>query len=460
MVLTVTASIPATQKLGQQVAVSISGTDFVAPLRVFVDSLEPVELQRISVISSTLITGVIPGDLDKGFYNIRVLLSDDSEATLTNGLVVIPAIPAPPWGKQTFNNIMTRMLQKLPQFYDKREGSTIWDILAPIAVEEEILFSYMNDILEATFIPRSFGAYLDLLGLNHGIIRRLATKATGVVTFTGTSAIAVPVGFRVSNTVARSEQLAIFTTDTEVTLVDQGGGVFQVDADVTAVEAGTRSNLLVGQVNYLLDAISGLTSVTNDADFAGGTNDEDNANLKSRLIRHVAEPTHGGNISDYEEWAEEVDGVGKVHVEPLWNGNGTVRVLILTSEGLTPPAALLTAVKDYIDPDNGNGGGKAPIGATVTVSAPSLITIDVTATIVLASGAVEAEVITEVETNLTNYINDLDIGADVLFYSIASIILDSVGVKTITALTVNGGGIDIAIADDEKATPDTLDITV
>lgn len=460
MALAITSMIPSTQRLTKQVAVEINGTDFVAPLRVFVDALDPVELQRVTVSSSTLIIGVIPGDLVRGFYNVCVVLSTGEEVTLTNGLAVVPAIPEPPWGKETFKSIMTRMLQTLPQSYDKREGSTIWDMLSPFAVEIEVMFSHMNDVLDSSFIPRSTGPYLDFLALEHGLSRNSATKATGTVTFTGTSAIVVPVGHRVSNVVPRGEELVIFVTDAEVTLVDIGGGVFEVDAAITAVEVGTRSNLLIGEVNHLLDTISGLTTVTNATVIENGTDEEDNANLKSRLIRHVAEPSHGGNVTDYEIWAQEVTGVGKVNVEPLWNGNGTVRVIFLTPEDAIPSSALITSVKTYIDPDNGSGGGKAPIGATVEVIAPSLIDIDVVATIVLNSGAVEAETITNVETALTTYINALDIGADVLFYGIAQTILNAAGVATITALTVETVGVDKVIAANEKASPDTLSITV
>ncbi len=462
MTLAITSIMPSTQRFGEDTIVTVLGTDFTSPLQLFVDALSPVEVLQVVVASNTSITGIIPGVLSKGVYNIRVRLGDGSEATLENGFAVVPPTPASPFATQTFGTTMNRLLQRMASDYDVREGSTIWDLLAPVAIEVEEIYSKLNEFLRLVFIPDSAGSYLDLIGLEHGIIRLAATYATGVVKFTGTSALTVSEGFQVSNTIVVSDEtVIIFATDEDVTLSDVGGGIFEGTVAVTAVRTGASGNLTAGEVNNLIDSQSGLTAVTNAAAMAGGSNEENDPTFKNRIMRSVAEPTHGGNIADYIKWAQEVDGVGKVGVDPLAGGAGTVSVYFLDRDGNLPNATLITAVQDYIDPAPvGEGEGKAPIGATVTVSAPTEITINVVSTIVLSSGAVEAEVKADVETNLRAYIKDLNLGENVRFYGISGIILNTAGVDTISALTVNAAGIDIVIAADEKAVAGTITITV
>ena len=67
-----------------------------------------------------------------------------------------------------------------------------------------------------------------------------------------------------------------------------------------------------------------------------------------------------------------VDGVGNCKVIPLWQGNGTVKVIIVTAENESASAELIQEVYDYIE-------SQRPIGATVTVVSPAPLSIDLTA---------------------------------------------------------------------------------
>ena len=462
MTLDITTIVPSTQRLGETVTVTIKGIDFVSPLRVWIQALEPVEIIQLSVVNSTTIIGVVPIGIAKGIYDIRLMLDDGSyeEVTLENAFAVVPAVPSMPFSGETFRGVMRRLLERMSAKYDINEGSTIWDLLAPVAIEVETIYAKLNQFLNLSFLPDSSGSYLDLIGLEHGLTRRAASKAIGVVTIVGTSEVVVSEGFRVSNSVATGGTPVVFVTDEEVTL-SLVGLAYTADIAVTAERTGPDGNLPIGEIDTLVSSIAGLSSVTNAAATTGGAYEESDSDFKGRIIRLVGEPTHGGNISDYVKWAQEVDGVGKVGVEPLAGGAGTVSVYILDVDGNPAGAALIAVVQEYIDPTpSGEGGGKAPIGAQVTVAAPSTINTNVISTIVIYGWAVSAEVIAEVEDNLTEYILGLEIGENVRYFEIAQIILETSGVDTISALTVNAGTIDITIGDDEKAVPNTLTITV
>ena len=65
-----------------------------------------------------------------------------------------------------------------------------------------------------------------------------------------------------------------------------------------------------------------------------------------------------------------VKGVGNCKILPLWNGPGTVKVLIIDSNGQTASRELIKNVADYIETVR-------PIGATVTVASPTPLAITV-----------------------------------------------------------------------------------
>ena len=72
----------------------------------------------------------------------------------------------------------------------------------------------------------------------------------------------------------------------------------------------------------------------------------------------------GGNIADYKNKVELLPGVGAVKVFPVWNGGGTVKIVLVDSEWSVPSSELVEEVQEAIDPvgTQGTGVGLAPIG--------------------------------------------------------------------------------------------------
>ena len=112
-------------------------------------------------------------------------------------------------------------------------------------------------------------------------------------------------------------------------------------------------------------SIPGISSVTNAQATHDGFDEEDDASLYNRLIFKVRQPATSGNKNEYIQWATSVAGVGKAVVISLWNGNGTVKVLITDTNGNPASADLQKKVAAYIETVR-------PIGATVTVAAPTI----------------------------------------------------------------------------------------
>jgi len=114
------------------------------------------------------------------------------------------------------------------------------------------------------------------------------------------------------------------------------------------------------------------------------------------------------------------------------------------------PASVLSDVDDAIEDTRA-------AGVIVTVLEPTVVTIDVTATIVVEGGASTATVLTAVESALRTYLNTLDVGIDIFRSELIRIIQETEGVSNST-LTVPAA--DVTIDVDEVAKAGTLTISV
>ena len=94
----------------------------------------------------------------------------------------------------TFENILKNALDKVPSSFDKREGSVIYDALAPAAAEIAQLYIDIDFILKQTFADTADRAYLIMRANERGIKPYEASYAVGKGVFN----IPVPIGSRFS----------------------------------------------------------------------------------------------------------------------------------------------------------------------------------------------------------------------------------------------------------------------
>jgi len=73
----------------------------------------------------------------------------------------------------TYEVILRRMLSRVPDEMDKREGSIIWDALAPAALELAQQYDVFQNLIKQAFISTSTGEYLDFGAGDLGLTRSL-----------------------------------------------------------------------------------------------------------------------------------------------------------------------------------------------------------------------------------------------------------------------------------------------
>jgi len=346
---------------------------------------------------------------------------------------------------QTYEAIMTRLLSKVPDTLDKREGSFVWDALSPAALELAQLYMQLDLVLQWGFAQTTYGQYLDYRAEEHGLTRKPATKATGQVIITGANGTTIPAGSLLATGAGVQ-----FQSLADVTIGETG----TVIANIEAVEAGVSGNVPAGAITQIPVSIAGVTAVTNPTATSGGTDEESDADLLARLLERVRNPATSGNAAHYKQWALEVSGVGDAKVLPLWDGAGTVKVVIIDSNKQPASTEIITAVTNYIE-------DVRPIGATVTIVSATGLEIDVSATVTLATGAVLADVQAAFEAALAAYLQHIAFKQNYVSYAqVGSLLLDTPGVLDYSGLTLNNGTGNVSIDDTEVAILGTVTLNV
>ncbi|GAA4828081.1 baseplate J/gp47 family protein [Paenibacillus vulneris] len=348
---------------------------------------------------------------------------------------------------QSFKIILQRMLDRIPSEIDKREGSIIYDALAPAAWELAEIYNQLDVGLRQSFGTTATGLYLDLRAVDYGITRKLATKAIHKGTFfnAANQPMDIEIGsrFAVGNLILRA-----------IARIDRGQ--YQLECESSGVSGNAASGNLL-PINY----IDGLTTAIISGLLIPGTDDESDEDFRKRYLESVRAPSTSGNKADYRNWALEVDGVGDVQVLPLWNGPGTVKVVVLDANKQPASESLLAEVQAYISPTDGTGEGKAPIGATVTVASAMGVTVNVAAKVELSGNRTLSQVTEDFEMALVTYLKDIAFSPDpnVKYVRVGAILLDVPGVQDYSAFKINGGEGNVTIEVDSVAVMGTVTLS-
>ena len=95
--------------------------------------------------------------------------------------------------EQTYEAILGRMLDRITDGMDKREGSIIYDALAPSAAELAQMYVELEYSMNLKFAATASGEFLDRSIAWSGLIRKQATKAQLLGQFSGSNGAPVDV---------------------------------------------------------------------------------------------------------------------------------------------------------------------------------------------------------------------------------------------------------------------------
>lgn len=324
-----------------------------------------------------------------------------------------------------FNEILQKMLKRVPDTLDKREGSIIYDALAPTAYMLSVQNYMLAGLSDMLFGDTAEGEWLDRIVKDFGIERKRATHAVRKITCFDVSGevMTVPTGSRfVMNGLCFSVSGTAEDKSCEAVCEQEGSGGNGGSGTVVPV-----------------DNIFGLASAVLTAEPVKAARDtESDEELRERFYQHIRETPFGGNRADYREKALSIEGVGACAVFAASDGMGVgnVGLVIGKESGGCADEALIAKVKELFGND---GDGLAPVGHNVSVKTADELKINADAKLTLKTGSNIEPVADAVKAAAKNYINSLDFEAPTVFYSkLAAEILNSHEAILDAKLTVNG----------------------
>lgn len=383
----------------------------------------------------------------------------------------------------THEQLRQRMLSRVSDGLDKREGSVIFDAVSPAAMELMAVYIELERIIAE--------AYGDTASREYLVLR---CKERGITPFPAEHAILrgefSPSWIDVSG---KRFSLGELNYTVGEKLSD---GVYEVKCET----AGAVGNRYFGDL-IPIDYVDGLESAKLTEVLIPGNDEEDTEALRKRYFGSFSVQAFGGNRADYLAKVSAIAGVGGVKIKRVWNSDikpaeliptesvcawfdsaelpedvrawvapvlaaaqsgkltagGAVLVTILDSEFNTASSVLIDRVKETLDPSDstGEGFGLAPIGHVVTVQSAIGMAINVSTNITFEAGYGWDNMQSAIEGAVSDYLLELrrkwadGASLTVRISQIETRILDLSGVVDIADTTLNGAAANITLSENE-----------
>lgn len=342
------------------------------------------------------------------------------------------------------DTIQARMMANLPVDISSMPGDFAYDFTMPTAIEKaELIQFHLVRTLMLMFPMYAWGDWLDLHAQQVNITRKGAGYAYGMLTVTGAEGTVIAAG-KVFCTAATDSASSLEYEATETVVI--GAGQTE-EVEVKARQPGTLYNVERNTVCLMRSPIKGVSSVTNPERITGGTDQEEDSALLERVMEAYQDRGYSfvGNDSDYIRWAKEVVGVGAASVIPEWDGPGTVKLILIDSNGQPANEHICEDVYNYIMRPDDRLQRKAPIGAILTVSSPDIIQVSYAATVELLDGYGLEDVKEAFLAGLLKYYDRASQEGEIKYTQIGSVLANTAGVNDYENLLLNGGTKNIKI---------------
>lgn len=366
---------------------------------------------------------------------------------------------------RTYENLMAEFLERMPDIYDKRDGSMPYNTGAARNFEGAQQYGALDFILSQTFALSASREHLIKRASDRSIYPYPATPSVHYALF-DRAGQDVPAGTRFS-----CEDLNFVVIEFD----DDEGKSLQrtvtIDGELKLVQLvecetpGAAGNGYSGDL-IPIDLITGLQKAYMYPEVhKDGTDEEETEHFRARYIEKMRSIAFAGNVADYRERILALDGVGQCKIYPEWNSDirpaalqlddaefeslkeglfdlvnayttitpaqynkamslitashdgkltvgGAVKVVVAGADLTDPvvPPERIAELQEKIDPRSSaaEGDGIAPIGHLVTVASVEQVPVNITVAVTFHNTNTTAEdVQTAVEGVISKYFVDL-----------------------------------------------------
>lgn len=336
----------------------------------------------------------------------------------------------------TYEMILKRMLDRIPSAFDKREGSILYDALAPAAAEMQTLYISLDHVLREAYGDTADREYLVKRAAEYGLVPNEAKAAEWLGYFTP-EGVEVPAGERFSQ--GKMNFRVLEKWENGYRLLCETAGSSGNDCSGTIVPVNYVNGLETAQLTELL---------------IPGSNGENTEDFRKRYLIAVRKPSTSGNSYDYYNWSMECSGVGAARIFPLTDGPGTVKVVIADVDKGAASDVLVETVRNHIEE-------LRPIGATITVVSAVEKKIHVNARIRIKDGLSLGGIQGDMAVVVADFLQQN--AFDITYVSLArigSLLLGVSGVEDFSELTLNGAAGNVMLNKEEIAVAGTVSLEV
>lgn len=323
--------------------------------------------------------------------------------------------------EKTYEKLLESAMKRVSSTFDKREGSMVYNGVAPSMAELAQLYIGLDFVFTATYIATAPREYL----IERAKDRGLSPKAASAAVFRAEFNIRVPIGTRFS-----CEELNFTVTERMADSDTETGLSYKV----TCETVGSAANDCAGNL-IPIEYINGLAYARLAELLIPGDDEEETEVFRQRILDALQSQAFGGNQADYKSKVLGIDGVAAVKVHPVWNADtppsafipsetvqnwysstintitnteakawltsvymaalnkkltvgGTVKLVIMAANNAAPSDELIDIVQTTIDPTQnaGEGVGLAPIGHIVKVEGVTPTPISVSTHLTFSTG--------------------------------------------------------------------------
>jgi hypothetical protein len=318
-----------------------------------------------------------------------------------------------------------------------------------------------NTFLNSRFFTTTGGG-VDTWANDFGFSRSGATYANGFVTFTrfsATNQLVIPVGVICQTGDGTQKFITLpdidnvyFDITTQRYLVPPGQ--LSVSILVQAVNPGIGGNVVPGAISLMYSSVTGVNKVNNPLAMAGGVDGEGDSSFKSRFVPYFNSRSSGTSSAI----VNAILSIGSnLTYQVLENANGTK--LDPLNNNVTIPNTQFGFFTVYIDSGSQSITSAdtvlqvqnainlvRPLSVDFWVTTPTLVPIDIEYLVNYQPGYNVANVRAIINSKITNYVNTIQPGAHLNYYTLASLINDTLGCKNVQFLIVAGVESNVGVA--------------
>lgn len=361
----------------------------------------------------------------------------------------------------SFEKIMDRCLgNKILENVDKRPGSIIYDALAPICLELAEAYVKMDIMEEQTFLTTATGINLDKRAFDYGLSRTSATNALRIAEFkkykmdSDGNFVHDDKGNKILIDMDITEG-ARFTLPEDSSITFEYIGKTDGYNILKCEQTGTKGNEHVGTILPLIP-IKNLIEAKITSTYKPAEDEETDEELRRRVVDSINYSSFGGNIEDYIEKVNAIDGVGNTKVFPAWQYNGSVLLSIVDPIFNPITEEFAKNLKEQIDPDEdtGQGVGIAPIGHYVTITTPVKKYVNVSMSVELMNTVTLETIKEDIERKISEYFETVrksfgqNVNLTIYRARIIEKVLELKEVLNVKDVALNGNFTDVTFIDE------------